>query len=59
MTTVQTATPARLPEPTECEDGCGNAVEIVLEDSDDASGYKGSVFLCKACWERRHGAHGR
>lgn len=37
----------------ECHD-CGS-LEIVkvLDDCDDASGYKGAIAFCKACWEKR------
>ena len=36
-----------------CDDGCGAIVEVTLEDSDDASGYRGEVHLCRACLDKR------
>lgn len=36
----------------ECHD-CGERASIAIEDSDDASGYKGDVLLCAACATQR------
>jgi hypothetical protein len=38
---------------------CGEPADLVVEDSDDASGYKGDVAFCRACYAKREQRYGR
>jgi hypothetical protein len=38
-----------------CHD-CGDRADVQIDDSDDASGYKGAIYLCHDCIAKRQAA---